>query len=81
MSSITTTIRQPCFPGLGLTGYLQSEHGVGTCVEEFLGGLKKGLGAGKALKNEGGTQIPSQCKHLLTPTICKAYCPTVELQI
>ena len=38
---------------------------LGTCEEEFLCGLKEGLGSGKALKNEGGTQIPNKCKHLL----------------
>jgi len=77
MYSITTTKWQPCFPGLGLTGYLRVE----TCGGNLPGGiplrLKEGLGAGKALKNEGGTQIPNQCKHLLTPTMYKE----VELQI
>lgn len=65
MRSTTATKGKPCFPGLGLIDYLSTNACLGTCVEEFLCGLKEGLGAGKALENEGGTQIPNECKHLL----------------
>lgn len=58
MCSITTTYGNPAFQGDVSLVISEWKLVVGTCLEEFLCGLKEGLGAAKELKMRVAPRFP-----------------------